>query len=153
MIQMRTSALRAFTFLLIATFGFYSTGCSTFLGRQSQTIRIVTTPPGKNVYYEGRTISDGERFTIRKGFQTPKFNVGTPRRPVMQVMQYDPDPGLIGDAAWLLFFFVPGVIAFGVDGATGSWRELHHPQHVYIQQSRAQLDGDSALASADSVAP
>lgn len=33
-------------------------------------------------------------------------------------------PWLLGDAAWLLAFIVPGVIGFCVDFATGDWK---HP--------------------------
>jgi hypothetical protein len=109
-----------------------TTGCGTIFNGRSQAVRIMTTPRDRTVSYERVKLKDGDVISVRKQFATPQFNVGTDRRPVLVDMQYNPDPWLIGDAALLLVFIVPGVVALGVDFGTGAWRDLDNPQHVYV---------------------
>ncbi len=109
-------------------------GCCTIFNGTSQTVRVITHPEGKTVEYKGMNINDGDVFTVQKEFQTPEFNVGADGRPVMVSMDYGPDPWLIGDAALLLFFIIPGLVALGVDFGTGAWRNLEDPQHVYMRE-------------------
>lgn len=118
--------------LLIAGVLNLSTECAAIFNGTSQNVRVVTSPPGKQVYYKGMRIQDGEVLTVQKKFREPQFNVGTPSRPVMYTMHYDPDAWLIGDVVLLLFFFIPGVAALCVDFGTGAWRNLDDPQHIHV---------------------
>ena len=120
--------------LLIGAILCASSGCATIVRGTSQTVTVSTRPAGQKVYYEGVEISDGESLTVRRDFHPPQFVVGDKGRPVMINMTYDPDVWLIGDAAWLLFGVIPGIIAGGVDVGTGAWRNLHETQYVYIPE-------------------
>lgn len=120
--------------VLVAAVLNWTTGCATIFSGTSQTVRVVTTPPGKTVYYQGMSLKDGQMFTVQKHFREPQFNVGTTTRPIMTPMNYDPDPWLIGDAALFLLGILPGVVALGVDFGTGSWRNLNDPQNVYARE-------------------
>jgi hypothetical protein len=110
-------------------------GCATMFSGTTQTVTVVTQPPGKSVYYNGVEIKDGERVTIQKRFQTPQFNIGGSRRPILVDMTYNPDPLIIGDGVLLIFWLVPGLIAGGVDAGTGAWRQLDDQQIVYISDA------------------
>jgi len=111
-----------------------SVGCAAIFRGTSQTVRVITTPEGKSVYYQGMKINDGDMITVQKHFDHPQFNVGQPDRPIMASMNYDPDPWLIGDCVLLFFFIIPGVVALGVDFGTGAWRNLDDPQQVYARE-------------------
>lgn len=84
------------------------------------------------VRYNGNDVYDGHRVTVSKGFYAPYFSM--PDGPIStQVnMKYHLDPFLLGDAALLLVGVVPGVVALGVDFATGSWRYLEDVQTVEV---------------------
>lgn len=120
--------------LLIAGVLNLSTGCAAVFSGTNQNVRVITTPPGKTVYFNGMRVKDGEMLTVQKHFREPEFNIGAPERPVMYPMHYDPDPWLIGDGVLLFFFLIPGLIALGVDFGTGAWRNLEDPQNVYARE-------------------
>jgi hypothetical protein len=82
--------------------------------------------------YEGQTIDDGESVIVRKRFDAPQFMVGEEGELLPAKMTYDPDLWLIGDAAWFLLGIIPGLIAGGIDFATGAWRNLDERQIVMI---------------------
>lgn len=115
---------------------FWSSGCAALLHGTSQTIRVTTQPAGETIYYQGIAVRDGEMVTVQKHFEPPRLNVGTPERPVMADVKFDPDPLLIADAVLLVFFVVPGLVALGVDFGTGAWRKLDDPQPVIVPASR-----------------
>ena len=108
------------------------TGCAAMFDGNSQRVTVVTTPPGRSVFYRGLKVSDGEVIRVRKRFGTPQFNVGESKRPLMEDMEYFPHAWLIGDAALLLLGIIPGLIAGGIDFGTGAWRNLDDVQHVIV---------------------
>ncbi len=118
--------------IVLVAFLNLSTGCCAIFGGTSQTLRLVTNPEGKTVYYQGMKLKDGDTFTVSKHWEAPQLNVGTDRRPVMYDMHYDPNPWLIGDGVLLLFLIIPGLIGLGVDFGTGAWRNIDNPQQVYV---------------------
>lgn len=119
---------------LVTSLTFHAAGCATIVRGTTQTVHVATTPPGRTVMYQGVEVADGDLITVRMQFEPPRFNVGDMERPVLVDMTFDPDPLLIADAAFLLLFVVPGLVALGVDFSTGAWRNLHYNQHVYIPE-------------------
>lgn len=117
--------------LLIANMA-WTTGCATLMNGTRQTVTVKTTPTIGAVRFQGDTVLDGHMVTVHKGFYTPQFTVpGNPTSHDVN-MQYDPSPWLLGDAALLLAGVWPGVVAFTVDFATGSWRNLDEEQTVNV---------------------
>ncbi len=121
--------------LLIGCLLLATSGCATIIRGRGQTVNIITNPADRTVYYQGRPVSHGQNLIVSKQFESPKFNVGTDQGPIEVQMTYDMDPWLIADAALLFVFIIPGVIALGVDAATGAWRNLHSPQIVYVPKT------------------
>ena len=99
-------------------------------GGTSQMVVLRSQPTGETVHYRGREVADGESVVVDKVFETPEFHVGA--MPVR--MQYEPNPWLIADGVLLLFFVVPGVVAFGIDFGTGAWRNLRGTQVVHVPE-------------------
>ena len=118
--------------VLIAGLPLAGTGCATMVSGAVQTVTVKTTPAGRTVYFEGSKVADGERVTITKRFQKPQFNVGTAERPVMVDLGYGLDPWLLGDCGLAIFYLVPGIIAGGIDVATGCWRKIDDIQRVSV---------------------
>ncbi len=110
-------------------------GCAAIFRGNHQRVTVVTTPPGGTVMYQGQTIDDGESVIVRKRFDAPQFMVGEEGELMPVKMTYDPDLWLIGDAAFLLLGIIPGLIAGGIDFATGAWRNLDERQIVMIPNS------------------
>ena len=127
-----TVCQRSIASLLIMSHVYLFCGCATISRGTSQTVTVITQPPGRIVSYEGRTVSHGETITVEKRFKAPQFNVGDVRHPVMIDLTYTTDSWLIADTALLLLGIVPGVIALGVDLGTGAWRHLDEEQVVTI---------------------
>ena len=116
--------------LLSASLLFSSTGCATLLRGTSQTIMVRTNPPGGNVEYQGRKLTDGEMLHVQKRLEPARVYVDS----VPRDLHYGPDPLLIGDAVLLFFFVVPGLIALGIDFGTGAWRDFHDTQYFYVRE-------------------
>lgn len=92
---------------------------------------VVETPPsGHAVYFQGQRVSSGQAITVKKRLGTPSFELGGGVHTQTMPMEYNPDPWLLGDAAFLLLGIIPGVIALGVDIGTGAWRNLSDRQVV-----------------------
>lgn len=115
---------------------FFSAGCAAMFRGTSQTVTLATVPSGGSVFYQGIRFSDGDAVTVRKRLATPMVvpDDGAPAQG--QPMSYNPDPLLIADAALLLFFFIPGAIALGVDFGTGAWRDLDERQVIHVGRGR-----------------
>jgi hypothetical protein len=120
-------------------------GCATIVHGRTQTVRVTTDPPGRIVRYEGARVIDGESLTVRKQFKTPQFTLGPGEDAPTVEMGYSPSVWILGDAALALFFIIPGLIAGGVDAATGAWRYLDDPQVVTFPHAT----GRSAEPAAD----
>lgn len=132
---LRRGSLRVRVIACVAIIGLLAptlSGCAAIFRGGSQRVTVVTNPPGRTVMYEGQTVSDGDSVIVRKSFDTPRFDVGKPGRPSMVNMTYNPDLWLIGDAAFFLLGIIPGLIAGGIDFATGAWRNLDPRQFVTI---------------------
>lgn len=128
------------TWLVSLSLVFTSTGCSAVLRGTTQSVTVNTSPPGSSVTFEGREVADGERVLVQKQLEPPRFHVND----VPVDMRYEPDPLLLGDAGLLIVFVVPGLVAFGVDLATGAWRRLHEVQHVTVPDPPASTAARSA---------
>ena len=136
---------RSVAMAILAPLLWFSSGCAYYLGRTSETVTIVTTPAGRSVFYEGVRFSDGDTITVQTDSEPPQFNVGEANRPIMVDMSFDPDVGpIVGDAVWLLFGILPGLIAFGVDFGTGAWRDLDAVQRVNVPDSSASRSDSPA---------
>ena len=132
----RRSARRGLYAVLAIAASIQTFGCAAIFRGTSQTVTVVTDPPGRTVYYRGMEVDDGERITIRKEFRTPEFGVDDSRIPLTTPMSYDPDVWLVGDMGWFLLGGIPGIIAFGVDFGTGAWRQLDDRQLVRVPERR-----------------
>ena len=109
-----------------------SGGCATLVHGTYQKVRVRTQPSMGTVRYNGHDVYDGHRVTVSKGFYAPYFSMSDGRSSTQVNMKYHLDPLLLGDAALLLVGVVPGVVALGVDFATGSWRYLEEVQTVEV---------------------
>ena len=105
-----------------------SAGCASIVDGTTQSVRLVTNPPGQTVTFEGRSIADGEMIYIQKRQELPFVTANGNRFD----LTYDPNPWLVADAGLLLLYVVPGLVAGGVDFATGAWRRFHDPQVIYL---------------------
>jgi len=114
-----------------------SVGCATLFSGREQTVTVRTRPAGGSVLYQGQRIEDGRAVTLRKEQKTPRFDVGAPDRPHYVDVTYQADLWLIGDAALLLLGVIPGLIAFGVDAATGAWRNIDAEQEIALPSAAA----------------
>ncbi len=103
-------------------------GCAAIFRGTTQTVTIRTDPPGRSVHYQGLEITDGSAVSIRKRAEEPRVYVGAWSRE----LSYEPDPLLIADAALLVVFVIPGIVALGIDFATGAWRDLDDVQRIYV---------------------
>lgn len=122
--------LRASAWFSIVIASVLSSGCAAIFRGTSETVTVVTQPAGESVFYAARRVSDGEAIVVRKRFDEPRLYVGDPHAPYPIPMTFQPDPWLIGDAAWLLLGVVPGLVALGVDFGTGAWRDIDSRQVV-----------------------
>lgn len=130
-------AMRGLTVALLLGVALGGSGCAAMFRGTSQTVTVVTDPPGGTVYYRGARVDDGERIAIRHQFRTPEFGLDGSRIPLTTSMSYDPDVWLVGDVGWFLLGGIPGVIAFGVDFGSGAWRRLDDRQLVRIPATTA----------------
>ncbi|MFO0981039.1 MAG: hypothetical protein U1E76_04690 [Planctomycetota bacterium] len=128
----RRPRLRAMLLALATIMQAVAPGCATIFRGTSQPVRVATHPTGGSVLYQGMPCRDGQLVSVNKRFETPQFLIPGDHPPFPVDMAYDPDPWLIGDAALCLLFVIPGLVAFGVDFATGSWRNLHDLQTVAV---------------------
>ncbi|MBN1517910.1 hypothetical protein JXA32_15200 [Candidatus Sumerlaeota bacterium] len=124
---------RRFVLFMLLVFMVYANGCAYLMDGTQQTVRIKTQPPGKMVYYQGDPVKDGQSITVRKRTKPPEVNVGTPENPSIAYMESNPNVWLAGDAGLLIFFLIPGVVAFIVDVNTGAWHDLEETQVMYVQ--------------------
>lgn len=131
---------RVLSVLLVLGLVAGQSGCATIFRGTQQTVTLVTSPSGRRVVYQGVEVADGQLLTVQKHFEAPRVNVGARGSPVFVELQYDPDPLLIADAALLLVFIIPGVVALGIDFATGGWRNLHNPQIIYVPDVAAPIE-------------
>ena len=113
-------------------------GCATIFSGQTQTVMLATAPEGESVLYNGARVEDGKSILVRKELRAPTLVIDDEKRHQVREMSYNPDPWLLGDAALLLFFVVPGVVAAGVDIATGAWRKLDERQVVFMPAGDAE---------------
>ena len=119
-----------------------ATGCATMFRGTTETVRVHTMPAGASIYHEQTRVADNETVTVRKRFTPPRFVSGQPGQRRETSLSFTPDPWLIGDAALLIPFIIPGVIAFGIDVGTGAWRDLDDEQRVHlprVQESTSML--------------
>jgi hypothetical protein len=120
--------------VLLVLLAFSSTGCATMFRGRSEQVTVRTDPSGRTIYYQGRSVGHGESLHVRKEFETPQFQLHGSGGAVP--LEYNPDPWLIGDAAFLLLGIIPGVIALGIDIGTGAWRNLADEQVVILPESK-----------------
>lgn len=118
-------------------------GCATLMTEKSQTVRVSTVPSGRSVYYQGSPVRDGDYVKVRRDFRTPRFGLERGEEPAAVDMEYSAEPWIIGDAGLALFFIIPGVIAGGVDVATGAWRKLESTQVIDIETARAAIEEEA----------
>ncbi len=128
------SILRGVSASLAGAVLLMSSGCATMFRGTSQNVQVVTDPAGRDVQFRGQQVGHGDLVFVNKDYKTPTFDIGNDYSTVPVQLSYDPDPWLLGDAALLIPFVVPGVIAFGVDFATGAWRKLHPQQIVHVPE-------------------
>jgi len=120
--------------ILILTMFIFTTGCCTMFGDGSQTVTVKTVPQGKMVQYKGVKIHDSGTVYIKKESKLPQFYIGGKEGYYFVDLDYDPNLWLIGDGALLLLGIIPGLIGFGVDFLTGSWRDFDNPQVIYFPE-------------------
>lgn len=113
-------------------------GCATLMTEKSQTVRVNTVPAGRSIYYQGTRVADGEYVSVRRDYRTPTFGLEPGEKPQTVDMDYSVEPWVIGDAGLAVFFIIPGVIAGGLDIATGAWRKLESTQVIDIETARAE---------------
>ena len=136
---------------LLVVVSVFLSGCATVFSGTSQSIRVLTDPPGGSVMYKGRRIEHGQTVTVQKEFDKSQFNVGDADHPVMVDMAHSVEPGVLGDAAALLVFLVPGLVGGAVDFGTGTGRKLEDPQTVYLATAaRLSAPTDAAEETAGS---
>ncbi len=126
--------------------GILLSGCATILRGTHQTVTLVTNPAGETVLFQGRTVKDGESFNVDKHVEEPTVYLNDSGRPIEVQLKYDPDVLLVADGALLFVFVIPGLVALGVDFATGAWRDLHSQQLVYVP---TDTDKEAVSASVD----
>lgn len=119
-------------------------GCATLLKSDPQAVRVSTRPAGRTLYYQGERIDDGGNVRVKREFHTPRFNVDTPDGSDTVEMKYSLDPWLLGDAGLAVFLIIPGVVAGGIDLASGAWRRIDDPQVVTIGEAATELSDDEA---------
>lgn len=112
-----------------------SSGCSTLLGQRVQEVKLMTTPPGRIVKYEGRPVRDGETIVIRKQSKPAVLTSVDPNAPTQRLMKYKGNKWLWGDAALLIPGILPGLAAFAIDMVTGAWRDYDNPQKIQLPES------------------
>lgn len=113
----------------------FTSGCASIFDGTHQSVRVRTRPGGHVVYYLGEPVSDGEKVRIGKKFEASEFRIGSATSAETVRLDYSPAPWLLGDAGLLLFGVVPGLVAFGIDAATGAWRNLDDEQVVYVPEA------------------
>ena len=118
--------------LLVVALSVFLSGCATVFSGTSQSVQVLTDPPGGSVLYQGRRIDHGQTVRVQKEFDEPQFNVGNVDSPVMVNMAYGMEPWVLGDGVALLAFVVPGLVGGAVDFGTGTWRKLEDPQIVHL---------------------
>ncbi|MFH1998186.1 MAG: hypothetical protein ABIK28_00830 [Planctomycetota bacterium] len=133
--------------LLSLSLIFSAPGCATIIRGNQQNVTIVTKPAGQVVEYQGMRLKDGDTFTLQKHYDPARFAVDSNGRQIMVDVQYEADPLVIADAALLLFFIVPGLVALGVDFGTGAWRNYSSPQVVYISVGDSEETSTAAPSS------
>ncbi len=63
--------------------------------------------------------------------------------PLLAHISSDVDPWLFGSMALTLVFVVPGLVATGVDFATGAWKKLdHESMHLHFPADRSASTAD-----------
>lgn len=117
-----------------------ASGCATIVRGKQQTVTIVTKPAGQTVEFQGMTLKDGDTFTLQKHMDPAQFLVDKDGSHMLVDAQYEMDPLVIADAALLIFFIVPGLVALGIDFGTGSWRDYTTPQVIYVPVDEASSE-------------
>lgn len=119
-------------------------GCATLMTEKTQTVRVNTVPAGRAIYYQGAPVADGDSVVVRRDFRPPAFELEPGDNPRTFEMDYSVDPWVIGDAGLAIFFILPGVIAGGLDVATGAWRKLEPAQIIDIDAALAEAEEKDA---------
>ena len=100
------------------------TGCASFVtgGGPDQKIRVVSTPPGADVYIDG----------VHKGVTPTSITITRVDEHLLRVVLagYEPfektitpgfNPWVLGNAVLALAFIVPGVVGVVIDSLSGAW--------------------------------
>lgn len=124
-------------------------GCASIFDGTHQSVRVRTRPAGHVVYYLGEPVGDGEKIRVDKKFEASEFRIGSASSAETVRLDYSPAPWLLGDAGLLLFGVVPGLVAFGIDAATGAWRDLEDEQIVYVPEALLTRTATSPATPAD----
>ena len=145
----RCFLLRVLTPVVLSISLIFTSGCASMFRGTQETVMIRTVPGGEQVVINGATRQDGDFITIHKQLEAPYVYMEEDGRTILIPMTYDLDPWLIGDAGLLIFYVIPGLIALGVDFATGGWRNLHDVQVIHVSTSSADASANDRRLSAD----
>ncbi len=125
----------------------FSSGCASIFDGTHESVRVQTRPGGHVVYYLGEPVSDGEKIRVSKKFGSSEFRIGSAESAETVRLGYSPAPWLLGDAGLLLFGVVPGLVALGIDAATGAWRNLDDEQVVYAPEALLTSAANSRVSA------
>lgn len=124
--------MKRFLVLFMLSLGtFFQGGCAAIFDGTSDRVVIETIPAGRSFTYKGVSYNSGDSVTIHKEFKEPYILYGKNKNLKAEIPS-DVNAWLIGDCALLLFFFIPGLIALGVDFGTGAWREYNLDAPIVI---------------------
>ncbi len=121
--------IRVVGLLILCAQFFIATGCAAIVKGLSEQVKVSTSPSGREVFYKGQNVRDGQYVSIDKQMNAPVIDVGNG---ATASLRYNPDLWLIGDAVLCIPFFFPGLIAFAVDFGTGAWRDYEDLQVIAV---------------------
>ena len=103
-----------------------STGCAAIFGSSQKPFDFTSEPPGADVYINGERMGTTP-LTLELSNNDP-MTVNFKKEGYAEITcMLQPKTGagwVVGDALLLIFYIVPGLVAFAVDGATGAWSQI-----------------------------
>jgi hypothetical protein len=117
---------------------FSQVACVAMFSGTVDTVVIKTMPAGKQFKYVGAVYKSGDQLSISKDIDGAFIMVGENYSTKIEV-PYEPDPWIVGDCLLLIIFLIPGLIALGVDAASGSWRAYEKPITIAVPDSTPNI--------------
>ena len=104
----------------------FSTGCAAIFGSSQKPFDFTTEPPGADVYIDGQRMGVTP-FTVILSNNDPVTVTFKKEGYAEVTCMLQPKTGagwVVGDALLLVFYIIPGLVAFAVDAGTGSWSQI-----------------------------